>query len=85
MGDSFICHKCEKVISQPFAMSVVEGYRLYFHLSCARGIEGAKQIYIGQPFGQTCPGCEGSGEVAGDYFSDDGMSTCKRCNGKGIL
>ena len=33
----------------------------------------------------TCPDCNGSGEVAGDYFSDDGMTTCNRCNGKGVL
>lgn len=33
----------------------------------------------------TCPDCNGSGEVAGDYFSDDGMSTCNRCSGKGVL
>ncbi len=34
---------------------------------------------------QTCPDCEGSGEVAGDYFSDDGMTICGRCNGKGHI
>ncbi len=33
----------------------------------------------------TCPDCDGSGELAGDYFSDDGMITCGRCNGRGIL
>jgi DnaJ-class molecular chaperone len=30
-----------------------------------------------------CPDCDGSGEVAGDYFSDDGMSVCPHCGGKG--
>lgn len=32
-----------------------------------------------------CPECEGAGEVAGDYFSDDGMTTCQRCGGRGTL
>lgn len=31
-----------------------------------------------------CPECDGSGEVSGDYFSDDGMSVCPRCGGNGI-
>lgn len=30
-----------------------------------------------------CPDCAGSGEVAGDYFADDGMATCDKCKGKG--
>lgn len=32
-----------------------------------------------------CPDCGGSGEVAGDYYSDDGMMTCERCKGKGTI
>lgn len=87
MGDSFICHKCEKVINEPFAMTKVDGYQQYFHVSCVRahGIKGTKQIYIGQPLGETCPDCEGSGEVTGNYFSEDGLSACDRCGGKGTL
>jgi len=33
----------------------------------------------------TCPECGGVGEVAGAYFSDDGITTCDRCNGKGTV
>jgi hypothetical protein len=32
-----------------------------------------------------CPDCEGSGELAGDYFSDEGMMICQRCGGRGII
>lgn len=32
-----------------------------------------------------CPDCDGTGEVAGDYWSDDGMTPCLRCNGKGVI
>lgn len=32
---------------------------------------------------EICPECDGSGEVAGDYFADDGMTTCSRCGGRG--
>jgi len=32
-----------------------------------------------------CPDCDGSGELAGDYFADDGMATCDRCGGKGEI
>ncbi len=35
--------------------------------------------------GDICPDCGGGGEVVGDYFSDDGMTTCTRCNGKGAM
>jgi hypothetical protein len=31
----------------------------------------------------TCPEYEGSGQVAGAYFADDGIATCDRCKGKG--
>ena len=30
-----------------------------------------------------CPTCDGSGEVAGNYFAEDGMETCPDCGGKG--
>ena len=34
----------------------------------------------------TCPDCEGSGEVACEtWFNNDGMTTCDRCNGKGLI
>ena len=33
--------------------------------------------------GDICPDCGGSGEVAGDYFADDGMMICPHCGGKG--
>ena len=33
----------------------------------------------------TCPDCSGSGQVAGAYFSEDGITTCDRCNGKGTI
>lgn len=33
----------------------------------------------------TCPDCEGCGQVAGAYFSEDGITTCDRCNGKGLI
>jgi DnaJ-class molecular chaperone len=33
----------------------------------------------------TCPDCEGSGEVAGDYFSIDNSQTCERCLGHGLV
>jgi len=29
--------------------------------------------------------CGGSGQVAGAYFSDDGITTCDKCNGKGLI
>ena len=32
-----------------------------------------------------CPDCEGSGELAGDYFASDGMSQCERCRGTGLI
>ena len=32
-----------------------------------------------------CPECDGSGEEAGDYFSDDGMAPCLRCVGSGRI
>ena len=32
-----------------------------------------------------CPHCNGTGDVAGDYWSEDGMTSCLRCNGKGVL
>jgi uncharacterized protein (TIGR02996 family) len=31
-----------------------------------------------------CPDCDGAGELAGDYFADDGMSPCERCRGQGV-
>lgn len=34
---------------------------------------------------EICPDCEGGGEVAGDYFSDDNSMTCPRCHGKGEI
>lgn len=30
-----------------------------------------------------CPDC--AGELAGDYFSDDGMMVCQRCEGRGTV
>ena len=30
-----------------------------------------------------CPECYGTGELAGDYFSEDEMGTCPRCGGSG--
>lgn len=34
----------------------------------------------------TCPDCEGSGEVSCEtWFNDDGMTPCDRCNGKGLI
>ncbi|MHB8961993.1 MAG: hypothetical protein ACYC5K_02450 [Saccharofermentanales bacterium] len=33
----------------------------------------------------TCPDCDGSGEVSGDYFADDGMTNCQRCGGTGVI
>ena len=38
-----------------------------------------------ETWGDICPDCEGSGEVADDYFSDDGMRTCPRCGGMGTV
>jgi hypothetical protein len=35
--------------------------------------------------GDECPECSGSGQVAGVYFSEDGIATCDRCNGKGLI
>ena len=32
-----------------------------------------------------CPDCDGSGQVSGDYFSEDGTIFCQRCNGKGLI
>ena len=43
----------------------------------------AMSIRAAKPLVKICAECGGSGEVAGDYFSDDGMSTCARCNGVG--
>ena len=31
------------------------------------------------------PDCDGSGQVTGDYFSEDGTIFCQRCNGKGLI
>ena len=33
----------------------------------------------------TCPECGGCGEVAGAYYSGDGITTCDRCCGKGTI
>jgi hypothetical protein len=33
----------------------------------------------------TCPNCDGAGDLAGDYFAEDGIITCGRCNGKGTI
>lgn len=30
-----------------------------------------------------CTTCDGSGEVAGNYFAEDGMETCPSCGGRG--
>jgi hypothetical protein len=32
-----------------------------------------------EPADETCTLCGGSGEVAGDYFADDGMQPCPEC------
>lgn len=32
-----------------------------------------------------CPDCDGTGELAGDYFSPDGMAPCERCGGTGLI
>ena len=32
-----------------------------------------------------CPSCDGAGELAGDYFSDDGMFSCGQCQGRGTI
>ena len=32
-----------------------------------------------------CQTCEGSGELAGDYFAEDGIAPCPDCGGKGFL
>jgi len=34
---------------------------------------------------EECPDCDGSGQVAGAYFQEDGIATCDRCNGKGLI
>jgi len=35
---------------------------------------------------EPCPDCDGSGEVACEtWFNNDGMTTCDRCNGKGLI
>lgn len=41
----------------------------------------------GLPFEEDneCPDCKGCGQVAGDYFADDGIVTCDRCKGKGTI
>jgi hypothetical protein len=35
--------------------------------------------------GDECPECGGSGQVAGAYFQEDGIATCDKCNGKGLI
>jgi len=35
--------------------------------------------------GDPCPDCDGTGEVAGNYSSEDGMTTCESCGGKGTI
>lgn len=36
--------------------------------------------------GDTCPDCDGSGEMACEgWYNLDGMMTCERCNGKGKI
>ena len=32
-----------------------------------------------------CPNCDGGGETGGHYGADDGMETCRRCDGTGSL
>lgn len=44
-----------------------------------------REFYCEKCEEELCPDCEGSGELAGDYFSDDGMMTCQRCGGKGTI
>ena len=87
MSDCFICCVCEKEILENFAMTKIEGFRKYFHLNCVstNKIQGTLKVFIGQHQDEICPNCNGAGEVAGDYFSVDGMSTCRRCGGKGVL
>jgi hypothetical protein len=72
---TFECRDCKhKFVSNvPFNYYVCEkcgGSAFPIDLDCERDI---------------CPNCYGAGECAGDYFSEDGMTTCNRCNGTGIL
>lgn len=32
-----------------------------------------------------CPDCGGSGELYGEYFSDDGVGPCSRCDSQGAV
>jgi len=34
---------------------------------------------------EPCESCGGSGEVGGNYGQGDGIATCDRCNGKGLI
>lgn len=87
MSDCFICAICEKEILDTFAMTKVEGFRKYFHVNCVseNKIQGTVEVFIGRHLDIICPNCDGSGEVAGDYFSEDGMAICRRCNGREII
>ena len=35
------------------------------------------------PESDVCTTCDGSGEVSGNHFAEDGMETCPDCGGKG--
>ena len=53
-----------------------------FGESMAMSIRAAK---IHPSGAEPCQECGGSGEVGGNYGSEDGMITCDRCNGKGTI
>jgi DnaJ-class molecular chaperone len=43
-------------------------------------------VEIGKPEDNTCPDCDGSGEVACEgWYNADGMTTCGRYEGKGTI
>lgn len=43
-------------------------------------VDGLVENYLES---DTCTTCDGSGEVAGNYFAEDGMDTCPGCGGRG--
>lgn len=66
----------------------LEGIKIFARVTLNGKIEwrnALKFLHDKPPETELCPECLGAGEVAGDYFTDDGMTTCQTCGGKGEI